>query len=131
MFFRRFNHNLPWSVVAEYLLDESSMRYCCPNRLCSRSYKNKGSLSFHLKYECGKQPVYQCSVCRKLFHQKSNFTKHLKRVHRLPFSPALNSLQQQQHAYFSFPDGRSSDRDNWKSRLFMYLLAIFFQENNG
>ncbi|VVC28713.1 Hypothetical protein CINCED_3A011968 [Cinara cedri] len=61
----------------------SSLRYGCPNSHCSRSYKNKGSLSFHLKYECGKPPEYQCPICRKSFHQKSNLTKHLRLVHKL------------------------------------------------
>lgn len=53
-----------------------SIRYCCPNlhsNNCYRSYKNKCSLGFHLKYECNKQPWHECKICHKLVHQKSNF----------------------------------------------------------
>ncbi|KAH1002425.1 hypothetical protein HUJ04_008513 [Dendroctonus ponderosae] len=45
---------------------------------CSRTYKNKCTLRRHQKYECGKVPQFQCQVCGRLFHQKSNWNIHLK-----------------------------------------------------
>ncbi|XP_025197920.1 zinc finger protein 658B-like [Melanaphis sacchari] len=38
--------------------------YPCPNN-CGKKYKFKSSLSGHLKYECGKSPMYKCPYCKK------------------------------------------------------------------
>lgn len=110
-----------WFIVtAEICLDGLQMRYCCPNSYCSRSYKNKGSLSFHLKYECGRPPKYQCEICRKPFHQKSNFTKHMKRVHKSSLSPVFFH---DTRPYFS-PDEKSNI--TWRLCSVLYLSSVMY-----
>lgn len=51
----------------------------CPN--CSRSYKRRDSVARHLKYECGKEPQFQCFYCPKKFAQKCNLKYHMSAVH--------------------------------------------------
>lgn len=53
---------------------------------CIRSYSSKGSLRRHLVYECGKPPQYICNICKKGFHQKSNFEWHHVNVHGVKYS---------------------------------------------
>jgi hypothetical protein len=36
-------------------------RFVCAR--CSKYYKHRGTILRHLKYECGKEPRYQCSLC--------------------------------------------------------------------
>ncbi|KAK7573712.1 hypothetical protein V9T40_010903 [Parthenolecanium corni] len=38
--------------------DAADITYPCPN-MCGKSYLHKGSLTFHLKYECGKEPQFE------------------------------------------------------------------------
>lgn len=35
--------------------------FCCPQ--CGKVYRWKKSLNLHLKYECGKEPQFQCPYC--------------------------------------------------------------------
>ncbi|CAG9760672.1 unnamed protein product [Ceutorhynchus assimilis] len=44
-------------------------RFMCPN--CNSSYKQKGHLVRHIKYECGVEPQFQCQVCFRRFRHKS------------------------------------------------------------
>lgn len=48
---------------------------------CGRRYLRKRHLSAHLKYECGKTPLFKCENCEKRFHQKSNLRVHIQRIH--------------------------------------------------
>lgn len=54
----------------------------CVNPHCNRSYKNKFHLTYHLKYECGKQPLYKCNFCQRMFSRNSNMKKHMFTVHK-------------------------------------------------
>lgn len=49
--------------------------------VCGRGYKSRSHLNSHVRYECGKKPLFQCATCGKLFHQKSNLRTHLQRIH--------------------------------------------------
>ncbi|CAH1964182.1 unnamed protein product [Acanthoscelides obtectus] len=44
-------------------------RYQCLT--CYKSYKQKGHLSRHRKYECGVDPQFSCSLCSKKFRHRS------------------------------------------------------------
>nr|CAI5854436.1 unnamed protein product [Callosobruchus analis] len=46
----------------------------CPT--CWRSYKQKGHLSRHRRYECGVDPQFSCSLCTKKFRHKSTLKSH-------------------------------------------------------
>lgn len=48
---------------------------------CGRRYKRKIHLSAHIRYECGKTPLFTCTNCGKRFHQKSNLRSHIQRIH--------------------------------------------------
>lgn len=54
---------------------------------CCRVYKYKRSLALHRKYECGKDPTFQCDVCGRKFHLFGNLTKHKKNVHLIFTKP--------------------------------------------
>nr|XP_024214327.1 zinc finger protein 551-like [Halyomorpha halys] len=49
-------------------------RHTCSS--CNRSYKYKGTLERHKKFECGKAPLFQCQHCQKEFSRKDNMQRH-------------------------------------------------------
>lgn len=77
--FLRFN-----SFSINYFISDDFHQ--CVN--CRRSYKYKGSLDRHLKYECGKEPQFYCPNCPKKFHLKHNWERH-QMVHKIK---NMNSL---------------------------------------
>lgn len=54
-------------------------RYPCHQ--CKASYKNKGHLVRHLRYECGVEPQFECLICLKKFKHKSNLKQHFLLTH--------------------------------------------------
>lgn len=62
-------------------LDNVHQRYFCKN--CCKSYKHKRHLSSHLRYECGKDPGFECMVCKRKFYQKYTLNAHLRQTHGL------------------------------------------------
>ncbi|VEN60909.1 unnamed protein product [Callosobruchus maculatus] len=50
---------------------------------CFRTYSHKRSLKRHLKFECGKEAVFDCPIekCSYKAKLKENLTKHMKRHH--------------------------------------------------
>ena len=48
---------------------------------CGRSYIRKDSLRRHLKYECGKQPTFQCPFCPQRCKRKAHQIRHIRRQH--------------------------------------------------
>lgn len=58
--------------------------FVCVNN-CGRTYRSRGGLTNHLKYDCGKDPQYECKICGRKFRQKGNFLTHEISVHsRIP-----------------------------------------------
>lgn len=55
-------------------------KYKCEK--CARSYRQKGTLNIHQKYECDVQPQFECKFCGKRFKQKSYINSHINRVHQ-------------------------------------------------
>lgn len=55
--------------------------FFCPNH-CGRTYTVKGSLSRHLKYECGTSKKFNCEFCRRQFCHKADLKKHVGLVHK-------------------------------------------------
>lgn len=57
----------------------------CPNK-CGRRYSGtyrKTVLTNHLRYECGKEPTFQCDICFKKFYFKGNRKTHMITVHKM------------------------------------------------
>lgn len=58
----------------------SENKHQCPN--CSRSYKHKTSLMFHLRKECGKEPDMKCPHCTTYRAKHiANLRSHIKHCH--------------------------------------------------
>lgn len=57
--------------------------YACPE--CGRVYKLKSSLRNHLKWECGKDPQFQCPFCVYRAKQKMHIGRHMERMHKEKF----------------------------------------------
>ncbi len=47
----------------------------CPNN-CGHSYKYRGGLSRHVRFECGKEPQFICRICKKKFWQNTHLKRH-------------------------------------------------------
>lgn len=50
--------------------------------LCGRQYKVISSLRVHQKWECGKEPQFDCPFCEYRARHKCHLKLHLKRIHR-------------------------------------------------
>ncbi|XP_017783478.1 PREDICTED: zinc finger protein 790-like [Nicrophorus vespilloides] len=48
---------------------------------CRRSYKTKGSLVRHIKFECNKEKMFQCSLCSSKFTRNTTLVGHMLKVH--------------------------------------------------
>lgn len=48
---------------------------------CDRTYKLKSSLRNHQKWECGKEPRFQCPACDYKAKQKMHMVRHMVRMH--------------------------------------------------
>ncbi|XP_054287658.1 zinc finger protein 567-like [Macrosteles quadrilineatus] len=63
---------------------------------CSRQYKYRRGLGQHLRYECGKPPLFKCVVCPYRANQKGAVTAHQRFKHGMTFSknmPGLNTIR--------------------------------------
>ncbi|XP_034249724.1 zinc finger protein 771-like [Thrips palmi] len=48
---------------------------------CGNEYLHYASVHKHRRFECGKEPQFQCSLCPHRTKLKSNLTKHLRNSH--------------------------------------------------
>ena len=53
--------------------------YCCDK--CGKNYSYSGSLKRHQKYECGKEPQFQCPYCSHKAKHRSNLKSHMIYMH--------------------------------------------------
>lgn len=61
-------------------------RFECRN--CGRRYRHLMTLKRHLRYECGKEPQFQCPYCPMKMKHKTNIVQHCRSKHgvfELPF----------------------------------------------
>lgn len=49
---------------------------------CGKSYKFTYNLYRHQRYECSKEPQFQCPYCPKKASFKFNLMSHIKTVHK-------------------------------------------------
>ncbi|KAK3915452.1 Longitudinals lacking protein, isoforms A/B/D/L [Frankliniella fusca] len=68
----------------------SSVRFDCPD--CGRSYSHSSTLWSHRRYECGKEPQFQCPCCPHRSKLKKNLVKHIRSRHSVPASGVSTSL---------------------------------------
>lgn len=48
---------------------------------CTKTYRLKHSLTRHIKFECGKEPMYACQFCFRRFKHKYDLNVHEKTKH--------------------------------------------------
>lgn len=51
----------------------------CPK--CNKVYQYKYTLGTHLRFECGKEPQFQCPYCPHRSKLKGNLMKHIRKIH--------------------------------------------------
>lgn len=56
----------------------------CPK--CHKIFKNKTTLSKHLRLQCGTEAKYTCSYCGKKFKRNDNMKRHIQHVHTRRYS---------------------------------------------
>ncbi|KAL1129450.1 hypothetical protein AAG570_013976 [Ranatra chinensis] len=57
----------------------SGTHFRCPG--CGKTYLSVNSLRRHVKLECGKEPMYQCSHCPLRTKHRSNLARHVNDKH--------------------------------------------------
>lgn len=55
-------------------------RYFCPR--CCSSFSKKANMLTHFRYECGKEPRFQCPYCGKRDRKSSNTYRHIRTYHQ-------------------------------------------------
>ncbi|XP_068976265.1 uncharacterized protein LOC117160031 isoform X42 [Bombus vancouverensis nearcticus] len=55
-------------------------RYFCPR--CCSSFSKKANMLTHFRYECGKEPRFQCPYCGKRDRKSSNTYRHIRTYHK-------------------------------------------------
>lgn len=58
---------------------------------CGRTYKSKGSLTDHQRWECGKDPTFQCPYCEYCAKRKKHLRRHVICVHKKAFDENTTS----------------------------------------
>lgn len=43
---------------------------------CGRSYRSYHTMTRHMKYECGTEKMFQCTICKKRFSHKHHLKNH-------------------------------------------------------
>ena len=61
---------------------------------CGKSYNWNYNLNRHMRFECGIQNRFECSMCQKRFPYKQNVAIHLKRKHKLQMDNADDMIAQ-------------------------------------
>jgi len=56
--------------------------FYCP-KMCGRKYKSKQAVKLHMKYECGINPQFECSICGKKFKQPVHHRSHMLSIHKI------------------------------------------------
>lgn len=74
---------LKFILIDDQKITKTYLVYC-PNN-CGHSYTGiqcKKNLKRHLKFECGVEPQFHCSLCLKPFRHKSSLKSHAILVHK-------------------------------------------------
>lgn len=75
-----FNFFTEWNYFYPRMLNNAPEReHFCPT--CSKSYRRSTALWRHRKYECGKNPRFQCPYCTFKSKQRGNSFLHIKLKH--------------------------------------------------
>lgn len=67
------------NVIQNQNLESLNDSFSCQ---CGKVYQHHGSLWRHQKYECGKEPQFECIHCGRYFKRKSHLNSHLVAKHK-------------------------------------------------
>jgi hypothetical protein len=62
-------------------LDGSALSELFMCTKCTKTYRLKHSLTRHIRFECGKEPMYACKFCPRRFKHKYDLSVHEKTKH--------------------------------------------------
>ena len=48
---------------------------------CGSKFTRKDSLTYHLRFQCGKPPRFKCPYCKYCSRHASNVRKHIREYH--------------------------------------------------
>ncbi|CAL1680048.1 unnamed protein product [Lasius platythorax] len=78
-----FHQSLDWKKTSSKQQQQQQQfpqqGHVCKN--CGKSYKQRNNLVRHFKYECGKNPRFQCPYCNFRTKQRYNMYSHIKNKH--------------------------------------------------
>ena len=57
------------------------VEFACPNKNCIKTFRWKGNLRRHLRYECNVKPRFKCPYCLHKSNLSSNVYKHVRKFH--------------------------------------------------
>ncbi|XP_054286050.1 sal-like protein 2 [Macrosteles quadrilineatus] len=66
--------------IVEVISPEEISKHICEQ--CGKLYKQKGTLAFHLRYECGKEPQFSCDFCDYKAKRKTSLNSHVAFKHK-------------------------------------------------
>lgn len=66
--------------IVEVISSEEISKHICEQ--CGKLYKQKGTLAFHLRYECGKEPQFSCDFCNYKAKRKTSLNSHIAFKHK-------------------------------------------------
>nr|CAI5842180.1 unnamed protein product [Callosobruchus analis] len=90
--------------------DPETTKVFCPN--CGRAYKLKSSLRNHMKWECGKEPQFNCPYCPYKAKQKMHITRHIERMHKVvDFSVVKQEMQENVKPNLNIPQDLAIKRE--------------------
>ncbi|XP_046396279.1 longitudinals lacking protein, isoforms F/I/K/T isoform X3 [Ischnura elegans] len=58
---------------------QAPRRHSCA--VCGKAYQRKDSLQRHVRWECGKEPQFQCPYCPQRSKHRIHVVRHIRRVH--------------------------------------------------
>lgn len=81
-----FVSDLLYTITGNQTSPEKTYKYQCTN--CNRKYRSRQGINGHIRFECGKEPQFQCPHCPHRTKHKGSLkchviSKHLK-MNNLP-----------------------------------------------
>ncbi|KAL2738517.1 hypothetical protein V1477_011876 [Vespula maculifrons] len=70
---------LPKTTTVTRTGDQHVQRFPCGN--CNSVFSRKHNLQYHLKFECGQSPRFNCPYCAYRTRHPSNVRAHVRRIH--------------------------------------------------
>ena len=77
---------------------------------CGKCYRWNYNLNRHMRFECGIENRFECSMCQKRFPYKQNVAIHLKRKHKLQLDNADDMIAQGHITLLPAGAGKSQDQ---------------------